>query len=1172
MRKKWIMPMLATLLFFIGYSFVNAASATIYGETVTGVSKGGTLESFASNKIAGTVKINNAKIDLATIASSQYTIDTHGNSNLVYLDNGDTDETRAIFYKGPNGRGIPAGAEGYITNSGISKTASESARSKITIIFKNAVTMPDGSTRDLSYTISNIYIDNKRNDTVTLFYGWSGFRLAVTANDASGNHLPTSGAGPNGIGMRCDVTLSVLNTNGTPVTGESMVVEFVDLDVRDVTRSGGSNQEEYYPKMQDSRYSDTYNKLSAYDTDYREGVLVLSGALSDAYMPSTNWLEVKRITSGTNANGLRFSSYGGNKDAETLDSGFMLLADASEFKFRWYGSNRTGMATCIVTGVANHSIKATSGTGGLARTDFSFSTANPLVNTKNSSTGSFQHNFSDGSNVNYIMAADTNYKLGTLTVDTVSFTESDFSSVAAGASNSSVNVTKSGTTYSFKVSKNAKGNVTGVTYTFSNIQVNHNISVTWSKIPAKVIVKHVDGSGRELATSETKNGNAGDAYTTSAKTITNYKVKTTPSNANGTMTVNDITVTYVYELKPAKLIVNRIDRETRANIRDRQGNEIKPVTTDKKYTDTYTTEATQYYGYNLVVTPSNASGTISQDVVTVTYEYSRKDTSVVAKHIDLKTGLEIAEQVKTNYKVFDQYTTSKKEIDGYDFISVDKAETGETTEDQIVVTYGYKKRTKVTVKHQDIFLKDTSDLLDTKTYETGIYVGDTYEGLSKDFEGYMLNRDEPTSKEITLQDDENENVILFYYRYESAGVIEKHVDYISKKIIDEDLHDGLEGESYGPIDAKDYDDYVLLERMLPEPDANGKKYNIDPAPYAGTAVIINQLPVNTSGKFTIAIQEVRYYYIHEGKVTVKYIDEYTGNEIATSLEIEGLEEDPYKTESKTIDGYDLVEERLPENAEGKMTAEEIEVIYYYKRQAKVKVEYIDKDTGDVLDNAEINGHIGDDYQTEKKEIEGYDIIEEEIPENAEGKMLEVETKVKYYYKKKTKVNVKYIDKDTGEVIEIEEIEGHPGDEYKTEEKEIEEYELIEDELPDNTEGEMTREEIDVVYYYRKKAKVIVKYIDKGTGKELSDEITIEGYRNDEYETEEKTFEGYKLIGVPENAKGTMAGGKEEVIYYYENVASNPKTLDSSKKWFIAIIGSILGVIGSIQFKKRKHNQ
>ncbi len=75
---------------------------------------------------------------------------------------------------------------------------------------------------------------------------------------------------------------------------------------------------------------------------------------------------------------------------------------------------------------------------------------------------------------------------------------------------------------------------------------------TWStyKPPVKegtVTVKYVDESGNTVAASVTMTGTIGDAYTTTAASVDGYTLKTKPSNASGTYTESDITVTYVYE-------------------------------------------------------------------------------------------------------------------------------------------------------------------------------------------------------------------------------------------------------------------------------------------------------------------------------------------------------------------------------------------------------------------------------------------------------------------------------------------------------------------------------------------------------------------------------------------------------------------------------------------------
>ena len=50
----------------------------------------------------------------------------------------------------------------------------------------------------------------------------------------------------------------------------------------------------------------------------------------------------------------------------------------------------------------------------------------------------------------------------------------------------------------------------------------------------------------------------------------------------------------------------------------------------------------------------------------------------------------------------------------------------------------------------------------------------------------------------------------------------------------------------------------------------------------------------------------------------------------------------------------------------------------------------------------------------------------------------------------------------------------------------------------------------VVYHYKRiPAKVIVKYLEKETEKELAEEETINGYVTKPYETERKVIKNYK---------------------------------------------------------------
>ena len=179
---------------------------------------------------------------------------------------------------------------------------------------------------------------------------------------------------------------------------------------------------------------------------------------------------------------------------------------------------------------------------------------------------------------------------------------------------------------------------------------------------------------------------------------------------------------------------------------------------------------------------------------------------------------------------------------------------------------------------------------------------------------------------------------------------------------------------------------------------------------------------------------------------VEGIDQDT-REVIYETEVSGIEGDEYTTVPREIPGYKLV--KVPENQNGTFERDNLKVTYEYKKIAgKLVVKYVDKETGDILDSYEVNGLYGDSYETEEKSFEDYNFVE--VVGQEVGTLTEETKEVTYFYEKKTgKVIVKYVDKD-GNELEREETEEKVGKEYKTSEKEIKDYKLIE--KPNNEEG------------------------------------------------------------------------------------------------------------------------
>ena len=91
--------------------------------------------------------------------------------------------------------------------------------------------------------------------------------------------------------------------------------------------------------------------------------------------------------------------------------------------------------------------------------------------------------------------------------------------------------------------------------------------------------------------------------------------------------------------------------------------------------------------------PKNATGTITEEPITVIYKYKLKDTTVIVNYVD-ENGDEIAASKVIEGKVFEEYTTEPKTINGYELVETPSNATGFMEEEAITVTYVYKKTVK----------------------------------------------------------------------------------------------------------------------------------------------------------------------------------------------------------------------------------------------------------------------------------------------------------------------------------------------------------------------------------------------------------------------------------------------------------------------------------------------
>ena len=503
---------------------------------------------------------------------------------------------------------------------------------------------------------------------------------------------------------------------------------------------------------------------------------------------------------------------------------------------------------------------------------------------------------------------------------------------------------------------------------------------------------------------------------------------------------------------------------------------------------------------------------MSRDTIEVIYYYSPR-TSVVVKYVDYSTNQELSPMITIDGYTGKHYETEQLQIPDYTLQATTNNTTGEMTENTIEVIYKYAKNTKLIIKYLE---KD--DTPNDNTDNT--VLADEVEMLGYEGKGYILQQiDIPNYKFVevvgnTTGEMPREQTEVIYYYAKATKATVQHIDRETGEILKEESKEGKVGDLF-QTHSEDFEGYVLVES-----------------------------PEKPNVMMTKEEQIVKYYYakISEGLVE-KHIDDITG-EVLYTEEHEGNEGDEYDIKSRQLEGYDVVEEKLPKNSKGKITTELIEVKYYYIRKASVKIQYIEKATGKKLaDDVVIEGHQNDVYTSETKEIKGYALIG--VPENANGNMsvtknengtYNTETVVTYYYVKQSAgVEEKHIDIKTNNVLASEIHKGNVGDNYNISEREFDGYKLVEEKLPANAKGKMTQEKIVVEYYYVKETKVRVEYIDKLTNEKiLTEEIT--GFEGDVYETEEKKFDGYDLVEVPSNGKGNMSAKEIVVKYYYQRKA------------------------------------
>ena len=653
-----------------------------------------------------------------------------------------------------------------------------------------------------------------------------------------------------------------------------------------------------------------------------------------------------------------------------------------------------------------------------------------------------------------------------------------------------------------KITFTEESNHTVILNKFINMQEDKEVIVTFKDVRTSVLVHHYkEGTSEKLSEDVTINGEIGDSYTTQVASDIpqNYEVVNTPSNASGNMVASQTVVTYYYRLKTPTVneqSINKNGTEKIENLTDEITYDIVYKATLEDYIGEAEVTIVDKLPYQIVVDSSDlAGGTYNATGKTITWTETIKD---INSYENKNNEITINKTIKVVYTGINQGTTNIKNVVTGNI----KTKTPEKEFDEVTANETTTTEFTVNIPVSKIWEDDSNKLGQRPTRVTFKLVG-------SDGREYTKELAKPgTAGSSTTQDQSNPN------RWNDIFTNLPKYDASNNEIT-----------------------YTLTE-------INGELTYYDAALDSTGRIVTN---TNKYGKVT-----VHYYIMNtDGSTTTTRVPDTNGTEIADVV-IEGKEGNPYTTEeTKNInEKYELVAEKLPANATGtieKYNEEKPqEVIYYYRlKPAKVIINYLEKDSNQVLSSQEqIDGHVDDSYNTNtdhrketiQKDGRTYTLVEDSG--NTEGTMTVADTTVTYYYLQNTKATVRYVarDPETHEIVkDLEEPytqEGLVGDKFVTNEKAFIGYKLVES--PTNKTITMAKEEQTLIYYYEPVyTGLIENHIDDRTGKVLyTEEHQIQV--GTEYNIPSKEFAGYDLVEtkLPTNASGIMGEELVTVNYYY----------------------------------------
>ena len=698
-----------------------------------------------------------------------------------------------------------------------------------------------------------------------------------------------------------------------------------------------------------------------------------------------------------------------------------------------------------------------------------------------------------------------------------------------------------------KINKNKISNKASTTVDndTDNVLDSNNVDVD---VYYTVTVNHIDEYNNAILKTTTDEVIYGNTFSSNKEDFENYEYDYNESDTNdgknsGVVNKN-ITVNYYYK-KKATVTVNYYKEVTTEKLADSD-------TLNKYYGDTYDVTSykdnknisTDYKYVSYTSTPENTiSGTVSQDTIIVNYYYVLKTATINIKYLDELTNKSILneENIQTKYGVeysslnLDSY---KKEITGYDYSKTEttpKEISGKVNQDTTTIIHYYKKKSSITINYIDKYTNAKISGISSDVINN--HYGDSYNTENKrtekekntifndyDYANEYVITPENTSLNGTISTD---NIVVNYYYNKKSNITIKYYDIETKKEIAKENVDSK--VHYGDI----YN--VESKKIETEKEEIFKNYNFEK--YESNSKQSDDLKQIKIDNENVTVD--LYYRLKTSTLTIKYLEETTNKELAETYTKSMKYTEVYNaTEIRDKAGvpknYNLVRHKSSTGVlSGTISEPSVLIIFYYeKKDPKLETSVSKTGTKEITRKDEeveyklnykavIKDYIGDAKVTYIDKLP-YEIDEEKS--DISGGKYNKETKTIIWEETYEKINM---EKEITFTKEIKVVYTGIEDTDRIMTNEIETTIKL-----DNKENTVTSDyDTDI----KIPGEIVIHYYDKETKEKLVKDIETTDLIGNQYVSEEKEFEGYKLVSKPESNVHIYKEKKQEFSYEYEKI-------------------------------------